>query len=185
MEDMCQLSQKMTEDKYHGSYEQIAKIILKHSVNPGPDVVNFFELALFSFFNRKFRYAFEEFFSYKNDEWWLNFKSYLRSGSYIFGKSWGWWRLGTHIKQQEKQNKTFRFCNSFQYHWFRHKTAGKYFQENGKGTSKMGIDDWHQLFKSRVESKVQGIDQRKICTAFGIRFERRRSNSPNHPTFAS
>lgn len=68
MEDMCQQSQKMTEDKYHGSYEQIAKIILKHSVNPGPDVVNFFELAVFSFFNRKFRYAFEEFFSYKNDE---------------------------------------------------------------------------------------------------------------------
>lgn len=49
MEDMCQQSQKMTEDKYHGSYEQIAKIILKHSVNPGPDVVNFFELVLFSF----------------------------------------------------------------------------------------------------------------------------------------
>lgn len=49
MEDMCQLSQKMTEDKYHGSYEQIAKIILEHSVNPGLDVVNFFELVLFSF----------------------------------------------------------------------------------------------------------------------------------------
>lgn len=49
MEDMCQLTDRMTEDKYHGSYEQIAKIIQKYSVNPGLDVVNFFELVLFSF----------------------------------------------------------------------------------------------------------------------------------------
>lgn len=49
MEDMCQLTEKLTEDKYHGSYEQIAKAILKYSVNPGLDVVNFFEQVLFSF----------------------------------------------------------------------------------------------------------------------------------------
>lgn len=49
MEDMCQLTEKLTEDKYHGSYEQIAKTILKYSDNPGLDLVNFFELVLFSF----------------------------------------------------------------------------------------------------------------------------------------
>lgn len=49
MEDMCQLTEKLTEDKYHGSYEQIAKILLKYSTNPGLDVVNFFEQVLFSF----------------------------------------------------------------------------------------------------------------------------------------
>jgi serine/threonine-protein kinase HipA len=49
MEDMCQLTERLTEDKYNGSYEQIAKAILKYSVNPGLDVVNFFELVLFSF----------------------------------------------------------------------------------------------------------------------------------------
>jgi serine/threonine-protein kinase HipA len=49
MEDMCQLSEKLTENKYQGSYEQIARIIQKFSVNPGLDVVNFFELVLFSF----------------------------------------------------------------------------------------------------------------------------------------
>jgi len=49
MEDMCQLTGRLTEDKYHGSYEQIAKTILKYSVNPGLDVVNFFEQVLFSF----------------------------------------------------------------------------------------------------------------------------------------
>ena len=41
MEDMCQLTERLTEDKYRGSYEQIAKAILKYSVNPGLDVVNF------------------------------------------------------------------------------------------------------------------------------------------------
>lgn len=49
MEDMCQLTEKLTEDKYHGSYEQIAKTILKYSTQPGLDVVNFFEQVLFSF----------------------------------------------------------------------------------------------------------------------------------------
>ncbi|AXE17855.1 type II toxin-antitoxin system HipA family toxin [Runella rosea] len=49
MEDMCQLTERLTEDKYHGSYEQIAKTILKYSTNPGLDTVNFFEQVLFSF----------------------------------------------------------------------------------------------------------------------------------------
>ena len=49
MEDMCQLTERMTENKYHGSYEQIAKVLLKHSSNPGLDVVNFFEQVVFSF----------------------------------------------------------------------------------------------------------------------------------------
>lgn len=49
MEDMCQLTERLTEDKYLGSYEQIGKAIQKHSVTPGLDVVNFFELVIFSF----------------------------------------------------------------------------------------------------------------------------------------
>jgi serine/threonine-protein kinase HipA len=49
MEDMCQLTERLTEDKYHGSYEQVAKAILKYSCNPGLDVINYFEQVLFSF----------------------------------------------------------------------------------------------------------------------------------------
>lgn len=49
IEDICQLTEKMTEDKYHGSHEQVAKTILKFSVNSGLDIVNFFEQVLFSF----------------------------------------------------------------------------------------------------------------------------------------
>lgn len=49
MEDMCQLTERLTEDKYYGSYEQIGKAIQMYSVTPGLDVVNFFELVLFSF----------------------------------------------------------------------------------------------------------------------------------------
>ncbi len=49
MEDMCQITERQTEDKYHGSHEQISKAILKYSVNPGLDVVNFYEQVLFSF----------------------------------------------------------------------------------------------------------------------------------------
>jgi serine/threonine-protein kinase HipA len=49
MEDMCQLTERLTEDKYQGSYEQIGKAIWKYSTTPGLDVVNFLELVLFSF----------------------------------------------------------------------------------------------------------------------------------------
>lgn len=49
MEDMCQLTERLTEQKYQGSHEQIAKAIFKYSANPGLDVTNFFEQVLFSF----------------------------------------------------------------------------------------------------------------------------------------
>lgn len=48
MEDMCQLSERSTEYKYKGSYEQIAKLILKYSSVSKLDLVNFWELVLFS-----------------------------------------------------------------------------------------------------------------------------------------
>ncbi len=49
MEDVCQITERLTEEKYNGSYEQIAKAIRRHSVNPGLDVINFFEMVLFCF----------------------------------------------------------------------------------------------------------------------------------------
>jgi serine/threonine-protein kinase HipA len=49
MEDMCQLSERLTEHKYKGSYEQIGKIILKYSATPYLDLTNFFEQLIFSY----------------------------------------------------------------------------------------------------------------------------------------
>lgn len=49
MEDMCQLSERQTEDKYKGSHEQVAKLIMKYSANPMLDVTNFYEYVIFSF----------------------------------------------------------------------------------------------------------------------------------------
>jgi serine/threonine-protein kinase HipA len=49
MLDMCQVTERLTEDKYKGSHEQIAKTILKYSANPMLDVTNFYELVLFSY----------------------------------------------------------------------------------------------------------------------------------------
>jgi serine/threonine-protein kinase HipA len=49
MEDMCQLTNRLTEHKYKGSYEQVAKAIAQFSDNSGIDVINFFEQVLFSF----------------------------------------------------------------------------------------------------------------------------------------
>ena len=47
MEDMCQLSGRLTEHKYKGSYEQIARLILRFSVAPKLDLTNFWLQVLF------------------------------------------------------------------------------------------------------------------------------------------
>lgn len=49
MEDMCQLGERLTEDKYKGSHEQVAKLLLKYSANPLLDVSNFYEVVIFSY----------------------------------------------------------------------------------------------------------------------------------------
>ena len=49
MEDMCQLTGRLTEHKYHGSYEQMGKAIISFSEDPLLDTINFFEQVLFSF----------------------------------------------------------------------------------------------------------------------------------------
>ena len=48
MEDMCQLTERLTEYKYKGRYEQIAKHIKKYSAVPQLDLVNFWEVVVFS-----------------------------------------------------------------------------------------------------------------------------------------
>ncbi len=49
MEDMCQLTERLTEQKYQGSYEQIGRAIMKYSATPGLDMISFFEQLVFSF----------------------------------------------------------------------------------------------------------------------------------------
>ena len=49
VEDMAQLLETLTENKYRGSMERIGKTILKYSSYSGIDAIRFFELTLFSF----------------------------------------------------------------------------------------------------------------------------------------
>jgi serine/threonine-protein kinase HipA len=46
---MYQPTERLTENKYDGSHEQVAKAILRYSANPGLEVVNYYELVLSSF----------------------------------------------------------------------------------------------------------------------------------------
>lgn len=48
MEDMCQLTERLTEHKYKGSYEQIAKLIRRFSSVSQLDLVNYWEQVVFS-----------------------------------------------------------------------------------------------------------------------------------------
>lgn len=49
MEDMCQLSDRLTEDKYKGSHERIAKLIAQYSGSAGLDLVKYWEQVVFAF----------------------------------------------------------------------------------------------------------------------------------------
>ncbi len=49
MEDFCQLDGRLTEDKYHGSYERCGKLVTKHSAASGADLAELFLRVVFSF----------------------------------------------------------------------------------------------------------------------------------------
>ncbi|MDA0991847.1 MAG: HipA domain-containing protein, partial [Verrucomicrobia bacterium] len=49
MEDMCQLTDRLTEQKYRGSVEQVGKAILRYCNNPLFDALRLFEVTLFCF----------------------------------------------------------------------------------------------------------------------------------------
>jgi len=49
MEDMAQLTGRMTEEKYDGTYEEIAEAIRTYSVRPQQDVIDFYDLTLFAY----------------------------------------------------------------------------------------------------------------------------------------
>ena len=48
MLDMCQLSNRLTEHKYYGTYQQLAETIKKYSSVPMLDVQRYWEIVLFS-----------------------------------------------------------------------------------------------------------------------------------------
>ncbi|MFW6363542.1 MAG: HipA domain-containing protein [Spirochaeta sp.] len=49
MEDFAQISGRLTEDKYKGSYERVAKLLLRYSTQPGIDVARLYELLLYCY----------------------------------------------------------------------------------------------------------------------------------------
>ncbi len=49
MEDFCQLEQRLTENKYQGSYERCAEVVSRYSQNPGLDLSELFFRIVFSF----------------------------------------------------------------------------------------------------------------------------------------
>lgn len=49
MEDACQFTERLTEHKYRGSYEQIAKGIIAYTQNPLLEVVKFYEQVIVAF----------------------------------------------------------------------------------------------------------------------------------------
>ena len=49
VEDLCQLSELLTEQKYKSSYERVGKVIRQYATNAGLDLIKYFRLVLFCF----------------------------------------------------------------------------------------------------------------------------------------
>ncbi len=49
LEDMAQLTDTLTENKYRGSMEKVGRVVLNYSYYPGNDAIRLFELTLFSY----------------------------------------------------------------------------------------------------------------------------------------
>lgn len=49
MEDMAQITEVLTENKYNSSLERVGKAIKRHSHSPGIDVVNFLDVVVFCY----------------------------------------------------------------------------------------------------------------------------------------
>ena len=71
MEDLCQLSQRLTEDKYRSSYEQAGKVIGRYSSQPGVDLAEFFLLVVFSFVAGNADMHLKNFSLYRPREEWI------------------------------------------------------------------------------------------------------------------
>lgn len=76
MEDMCQLTEKLTEQKYKGSHEQIAKKIVEYSAYPVLDLINYFEVLLFCYLTGN------------TDMHLKNFSLYKGTGEYTFAPAY-------------------------------------------------------------------------------------------------
>jgi serine/threonine-protein kinase HipA len=76
MEDLCQLSEQLTEYKYRGSYEQISKVINRLSSAPMLDVVNFWQVVLFSWLTGN------------SDMHLKNFSLYAPNGNYVLSPAY-------------------------------------------------------------------------------------------------
>lgn len=76
MEDLCQLSEQLTEKKYRGSYEKISKVIKKYSAAPMLDVVNFWQVVLFCWIVGN------------SDMHLKNFSLYVPNGEYVMSPSY-------------------------------------------------------------------------------------------------
>ncbi|MEX2443173.1 MAG: HipA domain-containing protein [Alkalispirochaeta sp.] len=71
MEDLCQLSERLTEDKYRGSYEQAGKIIARYSSRPGVDLSGYFFLLVFSFITGNSDMHLKNFSLYSPESEWI------------------------------------------------------------------------------------------------------------------
>lgn len=158
MEDMCQLSERLTEDKYKGSYERIAKLIKQYSAAPLLDVINFWEVVVFSWLTGN------------ADMHLKNFSLYRPAGSYMLTPAYDLLstalalpeddeELALSLNGKKKRLKREDFEKAMQDSGMDNKSISKLFRRFSEAVPK-----WHRLIKdsflpeSMQETYINKID---------------------------
>lgn len=153
MEDMCQLTERLTENKYRGSYEQIAKALLKYSTNPGFDVINFYEQVLFSFLTGNNDMHLKNFSLLKDDK--LNYNlcpayDLVASELVVQGDDE---ELALNLNGKKKKLKQYDFKIAMQHAGIEEKVITNIFKRFAKSISK-----WHEFIDiSFIPDEIKSV----------------------------
>jgi serine/threonine-protein kinase HipA len=129
LEDFCQLSGKLSEQKYHGSVELISRLIRKYSDNVGLDLVRLFEIALFSYIIKNTDMHLKNYsMIYKNQIYTLSAAYDLLSVRLMIPEEHDKGRNCFIAQWKKAESESQRFLCSWEIFGFREKSYRKYYQ---------------------------------------------------------
>ncbi len=163
MEDMCQLSERLTEYKYKGSYEQIAKIIGKYSSAPLLDIVNFWEIVVFSWLTGNADMHLKNFSLFQPDEGYRLSPAYdLLSTSIVMPQDKE--ELALHLNGKKNKIKRSDFVKVMMESGMDEKSIEKLFKKFAKALPK-----WEEIIKQSFLPEKKQIELQELITRMATR----------------
>lgn len=163
MEDMCQLSERLTEDKYKGSYERVAKLIRQHSSAPLLDITRFWEIVVFSWLTGNADMHLKNFSLYRPESYYTLAPAYdLLSTTLVMPEDDE--ELALTLNGKKKRIKREDFETAMRDCGMDDKQIANLFHRFAKA-----IPRWHSLIEQSFLPSEQQQEYRALITRMGAR----------------